>query len=247
MADYTPMSSFYDVIMTAGYYDYGRVATALGRHLDEVAAASGASPRVLELGCGTGLILELLATAHPEASVVGLDVTADMLRQAEQRLSGHGNVHLVRADVRDAHVGDGFDVVFSYGGIWYFVPDGHSYTLISHLRGDDDNRVALERVAASMRPGGRLLLGVQGQHRDYEATIAHPDGDVVYAQSIDPIDDGFRKRYGLRRGSADLMAQTIDYRTYESGDALELLESAGFQLVADPGPEPVFLQLAARR
>ncbi len=43
---------------------------------------------VIDLGCGPGNSTELLVKRYPEATVVGVDSSADMLRQARQRLPG---------------------------------------------------------------------------------------------------------------------------------------------------------------
>jgi ubiquinone/menaquinone biosynthesis C-methylase UbiE len=53
MGDYTNMSGYYDLIMTSGYYDYKKIVDGLLAH--------GPVHNVLEIGCGTGLILEELA------------------------------------------------------------------------------------------------------------------------------------------------------------------------------------------
>ncbi len=53
MGDYTNMSDYYDVIMTSGYYDYEKIV--------ENILIDRSVKSMLELGCGTGLILEELA------------------------------------------------------------------------------------------------------------------------------------------------------------------------------------------
>ena len=42
--------------------------------------------RVIDLGCGPGNSTELLITRYPQADVVGVDSSSDMLRQARERL-----------------------------------------------------------------------------------------------------------------------------------------------------------------
>lgn len=49
------------------------------------------SPNVLDLGCGTGRLLNRLATQFPTLRGIGLDLSAEMLRQARQR-----NQHRIR-------------------------------------------------------------------------------------------------------------------------------------------------------
>ena len=44
--------------------------------------------RVFDLGCGPGNSTELLIERFPEAEVIGLDASSDMLRQARERLPG---------------------------------------------------------------------------------------------------------------------------------------------------------------
>lgn len=49
------------------------------------------SPSVLDLGCGTGRLLNRLATQFPTLRGIGLDLSSEMLRQARQR-----NQHRIR-------------------------------------------------------------------------------------------------------------------------------------------------------
>jgi len=42
--------------------------------------------RVLDIGCGTGVLLDMLAKAHPGISLAGMDATAEMLAVARSRL-----------------------------------------------------------------------------------------------------------------------------------------------------------------
>ena len=76
MGDYSNMASYYDVIMTSGYYDYAKIVDNL-LLLDNV-------QQVLEIGCGTGLILEELARRKPQIQISGVDLTAPMLAIAKE-------------------------------------------------------------------------------------------------------------------------------------------------------------------
>ncbi|MCX8153593.1 MAG: methyltransferase domain-containing protein [Candidatus Bathyarchaeota archaeon] len=51
--------------------------------------------RVLDVGCGTGLLLSHIAEAE---LVVGVDVSGKLLLQAKERAKSFRNVHVVRAD-----------------------------------------------------------------------------------------------------------------------------------------------------
>ncbi|MEV7728061.1 methyltransferase domain-containing protein [Streptomyces sp. NPDC087917] len=99
--------------------------------------------RVLDAGCGTGRALpELRAAVGDTGSVLGMDMTAQMLDAARQ--AGRGSrAALIRADVARLPLRDGaLDAVFAAG-------------LIAHLPEPAANLRELARV---VRPGGRLAL-----------------------------------------------------------------------------------------
>jgi SAM-dependent methyltransferase len=219
------MAPVYDGIMTQGYYDYDAIA----RDLDEVGAT-----RVLELGVGTGLVLEhlLAKTSRDYETVAGVDVTRAMLDQARDRLLPYVQTRLYVQDVTRLDVpGPPFDLIFSYGGPWYFIPDGDSWAMISHLR--EGNVSGLAATARHLAAGGRLLLGIQAPHRPYFKDLG--DG-TVYAQDITPIEGGFRKEYTLTRGSAVVMRQVTDYRMFRFRPALTMLDAAGLRLSVPARP-----------
>ena len=73
--DYTNMSAYYDVIMTSGYYDYPGIVDSLLSHRP--------IQNVIEIGCGTGLILEEIAKREPSMRLKGIDLTQAMLDIAD--------------------------------------------------------------------------------------------------------------------------------------------------------------------
>jgi SAM-dependent methyltransferase len=100
--------------------------------------------RVLDLGCGTGAVLDrLVATGTPFASYTGVDQSAAMLDRAKAKLGAMPGVRFEQLDLRHDPLPAGpFDLVTS---AW----------ALEHLR--DPGRVvasATDRV----RPGGRLVL-----------------------------------------------------------------------------------------
>lgn len=63
----------------------------VARRLDERLALMKLAPmRILDAGCGTGQALSLLQTRFPEASLVGLDLAPNMLKQARAAIPGVG-------------------------------------------------------------------------------------------------------------------------------------------------------------
>ena len=227
MADYTEMSTYYDLIMTSGYYDYDAIVADL--------TLFPQARTVLEIGCGTGLILERLADRRPEVEISGVDLTRAMLDIAEVRLAPHDQVSTHEQNIVDLTLERQYDLAFSYGGVWYFVrgPGADDFTLVSHIRDADENRRGLERLAAHLPAGGTLLLGIQDPHSDYARPVI---GGLEYAQRITPIDKGFRKQYTLAAADRTIvMDQTTDYRTYTFEEAIELLDKCGFEYRARSG------------
>jgi SAM-dependent methyltransferase len=231
MGDYTNMSGYYDLIMTSGYYDYQKIVNEL--------IASAGFHHVLEIGCGTGLILEELAGRKKDIEISGFDLTEAMLSIARKRLDKFPNVHLVHQNVTGLALDKQFDLAFSYGGVWYFVMDGvNEPFLVSHIYDAQSNLDGFSKVAAHVQSNGHLLLGVQGPHRNYHSPITN---GYVYSQTIQPIEHGFSKHYFLHDNDEKLMEQCIDYRTYSFSEALELLAKYGFTYQPSPVALPQFL------
>jgi SAM-dependent methyltransferase len=224
--DYTNMSAYYDVIMTSGYYDYPGIVDSLLSHRP--------IQNVIEIGCGTGLILEEIAKREPSMRLKGIDLTQAMLDIADQRLCGYPSIELSQQNVVDFDLKEQFDVAFSYGGVWYFVVDGdHEPFMVSHIADHDLNVQGLKQLALHLKPGSQLLLGIQGPHFNYEKTISN---GMTYAQEIIPTDIGFIKHYFLLDQAKEVMAQTVNYRTYTFEQAKELLGENGIEYVSnDPG------------
>ncbi len=192
MNEYTKMAHYYDALMTSGYYNYDTIAASLEKHI-------GADDRVLEIGVGTGLVAEQLRLRQPSCHMTGVDHTEAMLAIA------HGRVgewcELVQADVITMDLGQTFDVILSCGGVWFLIDADTELQLCSHIPDEDEDHAAFGNVLGHLRPGGLLLLSVQGVHKDYEKALP---GGVTYRQSISWCGTLFQKEYSFEgpQGSA---------------------------------------------
>jgi ubiquinone/menaquinone biosynthesis C-methylase UbiE len=137
-AYYDEFSAWYERGRHHGYHafiDQQESEIAL-RYLQEV----GPGSRVLEAGCGTGLILRTLApvaTRLGRGLAVGVDLSAGMLRQARAR-----DLDVMQADLTHLPFSDhSFDLVCSFKVLAHVEP------IVPALR-------ELSRV---LRPGGRLI------------------------------------------------------------------------------------------
>lgn len=232
MGDYTNMSSYYDVIMTSGYYDYAKIVDSLVSHKP--------TQNVLEIGCGTGLILEELAKRQPQLPITGIDLTAPMLSIAKKRLAPFPTISLSQQNIVELSLNEKHEMAFSYGGVWYFVIDGDKEPfLVSHIADERANHLGFEHLAKHIQVGGTLLLGIQGPHHDYETVISN---GMKYSQKIDPTEIGFTKHYYLMDGDKKVMDQTVHYRTYNFDEAKKLMGTHGFEYVPAQDPNKLFLQ-----
>lgn len=103
----------------ARIYDLTRWSFLFGRRqVIRKAAAQVRNPaRILEIGCGTGRNLVDLAEAFPQAQIVGLDLSADMLEQAAPKVEKFGSRVVLKHQAYDAPIAEDtkFDlIVFSY-------------------------------------------------------------------------------------------------------------------------------------
>ncbi len=98
-----------------------------------------APKRVLDVGCGPGNSTGLLVARYPQAEIIGLDSSAEMIAAAKKRLP---EADFMVADIDDYVPRSPFDVIFA-NAVFQWVPD--------HLR-------VLVRLLESSAPGGALAV-----------------------------------------------------------------------------------------
>ena len=98
-----------------------------------------APARVVDMGCGPGNSTELLVRRFPDAEVIGLDTSPNMLSEARKRLPG---ARFAEADATTWVPDGGAQLVFA-NAIYQWVPD--------HL-------AQLPRVVAALPEGGVLAV-----------------------------------------------------------------------------------------
>ncbi|WP_213452762.1 class I SAM-dependent methyltransferase [Rhizomonospora bruguierae] len=112
------------------------------------AAAAGRTPRVLDLGAGTGLVSVLVGTAVPGARVTLLDGAPAMLAVAVGHLSARGIDHEIHvADLCDPLPPGPYDAVVS--------------ALAIHHLDDAGKRDLYRRVREALVPGGVFVNAEQ--------------------------------------------------------------------------------------
>lgn len=70
--------------------------------------------RVLDLGCGNGVLSELVLRKIPRSFVVCFDLTEKMLQACEKKLSAYaGRFELRQGDYRTDPIGEGYDIIMA--------------------------------------------------------------------------------------------------------------------------------------
>lgn len=199
-------------------------------------AVCAGADRVLELGCGSGRILEALVDQGGQ--LVGIDSSEEALALARTRLPA--SVRLQRADMETFDLGGGFDrVLIPFNGI-YCLPD------IARVRR------TFVQVEKALVPGGLLVFdGYAGDpiHEDdsfeegfdEEGEIATIDARgkhwrVFERSEYERWSQRFTVHYRyLAEDDGEEIFATIRHRYLRLEEALEALESAGLEPLAAHG------------
>ena len=128
-------------------YDFGIRLLSLG-HIERVyrrVAELVRGPNVLDLGCGTGNMTVRLAQRG--LSVVGVDLSPEMLAVARRKIPPGASVRLVQtgaAELIDHFPAESFDTIISI--------------LVFSEMSEAEQLLVLRQCRSLLRPGGRLIL-----------------------------------------------------------------------------------------
>lgn len=106
--------------------------------------------RLLDVGSGPGVFTALLARTFPQAEVVAVDGEQGLLERARDRAAREGVAR--NTTTQEARLPDDFGTLGSADLIW-------TSNVIHHI---GDQQAALDALAASVRPGGLLVVVERG-------------------------------------------------------------------------------------
>jgi SAM-dependent methyltransferase len=126
-------------VISAETDDYVQLIASLGLRnlppggqatLDEMLGHLGKASRIVDVGCNTGWSTAIAAAARPDALIVGVDISAEMVATAA-RLHQSGNLSFRRLDVSelDTHLGE-VDAVICAGSSAFFADQPAAYAAI---------------------------------------------------------------------------------------------------------------------
>ena len=118
--------------------------------------ARGVAPRrILEIGCGTGMLSAALAAAFPHAQMLLTDISPAMLARCRARLGEEYEYMLL--DGEHPQAAGRFDLIVSSLAMQWFT----------------DLRGGLGRLSACLAPGGRMVFATLGAGNFAEWVAAH--------------------------------------------------------------------------
>ncbi|HEY1856805.1 methyltransferase [Acidocella sp.] len=149
-ASFSARAADYDHVASVQPWVAHRLATRIA------AALSTPPKRILEIGCGTGLLSTHLASLYPLAELVVTDISPVMLERARLRLGSRASYRHMDGEAPDTTLG-GFDLIASSLAMQWFA----------------DLRGGIARLADLLSPGGRFVFATLGAESFAEWRAAH--------------------------------------------------------------------------
>lgn len=223
----------------ATYDRYARVQPWMAAELLRGCREALAGARdILEVGCGTGYLTQMLRRANPTATLVALDLDLSLLKIARTRQAGDANLHFVAAD-GEAFCGGTYDLIIANSVFqWFSRP-----------------QQTLQEYRRLLRPGGCLAFSTLGPATFRELDTAfrqaagrrpQPESPGVVALSFPDKEkwQDFLRRAGFQEVSVQREEYTETHSTVQ--DFLRALQGTG---ATNPTPRPLsprlFRQMAA--
>jgi ubiquinone/menaquinone biosynthesis C-methylase UbiE len=136
----------------------------------------GTTARVLDIGCGTGLLAARIRQAFPDAKVIGCDFSLGMLAQASRNSRAHA---LVQGSALALPYKDGaFDAVVSTEAFHWF----------------PDQDAALREFYRVLAPRGRLLVSLVNPPLEAMSRIGHLLSSLIGEPATWPTRRRMRRR-----------------------------------------------------
>ena len=124
---------------------------------------------VCDIGCGSGWALIHLATKYPESGFIGVDLSDDTVRTANDRARERGltNLHFEQRDLTRWNHIEAFDLITAFDAV--------------HDQARPD--LVLRHIARALKPGGTFLMQDIKASSHLEKNLDHAMGPFIYTIS----------------------------------------------------------------
>ena len=178
-----------------------------------------AGSRILDVPCGEGRVACELANRG--FRVVGVDISADLLRVARQRAEQRNQlVEWHEGDMRDLPWEQTFDAAFCWGDSFGYMDDA-------------GNEQFLAAVRRALKPGGRWAMEM-----GMVAEVLFPRYREELTREVNGLGVALRRSYNAKQGRLTVdytltragteEKRSASYRIYNCSDLCRMLEQAGF-------------------
>jgi 2-polyprenyl-3-methyl-5-hydroxy-6-metoxy-1,4-benzoquinol methylase len=183
--------------------------------------------RVLDAGCGRGVITRFLSSRYPEATVdaVDADAEAQVANREISARSGFGNCSFIDADLTTFSNPDCYDLIVSVDNLEHVV----------------DDRQVLRNFFESLQPGGTLVVHVPHYYRRWPVLAWTVNFDVPghvrpgyhLAQLVERVEQaGFEVgENGFSYGFLENLANNISYWISGAEEKNRVLYALSFPLL----------------
>jgi len=121
--------------------EWKRTDRSFGGLTERLLARSREFPfrHALDIGCGAGALSLALARGHPQARVVGVDVSPQLVATARERAGHMSNVEFDLADASQWHPADDFapQLLISRHGVMFFADPPAAFTNLANVAAED--------------------------------------------------------------------------------------------------------------
>lgn len=217
---YAKFSTVYDELMMDIPYD---------TYVDLIELAAGELPgkKILDIGCGTGLLSAKLAKRGGEVTAV--DLSADMLEVAKARANAlQLPIEFIKQPMQQLTGHADIDVAVI------------SIDSLNYVTETAEVKETFKRIYASLRPGGVLLFDVHSTFKTdvifMESPFVYDDEKIAYIWQTEPGDAPYSVYSELaffvkkETGDYERFDEVHVQRTFPIHDYIEMLTATGFQI-----------------
>jgi len=170
--------------------------------LDGVADRLAAGARVVDVGCGTGLAIELLATAWPDCTFEGYDVSERAVAVARDRFAGVDNVTIHLAGGEDVPASGDVDLMMT----------------LDCLHDMPRPDLAMGAIRQAMAPDGTWLVKEIKSSPDWSRNLKNPMLAMMYSTSVAScMSSAMSSADGLGLGTLGMNPAVLESMVTEAG------------------------------
>jgi SAM-dependent methyltransferase len=221
----------YDAVF-ARYYDelgWNGFALALAPRLASFLESQGCRPgSMLDVACGTGVLMAELRGLIPRLEVFGVDQSEEMLKVAGGRLgTGYPSPFLRHGDMAGFALGRKFDLITC------------TYDSLNHILEPEGIRSAFATVARHLNPGAWYVVDVNAElafRANWNSySVRHTNGNLVMEKSIYDA----RQRLAAVAIEATILRENLPVgyftelfweRAYAADDLVRWMQEAGLDV-----------------